>query len=167
MSPTPTHPPTPPREATSEIDELDVALLYACAVEYEDSARACDTPALARFRAQRTQTAARLREMAECIGALVTALRSSEAARREVIPCGVCLGRPLKSGRECICGGIGTEQAEMQGLRSRCFDLEATVESVREVALFFQHRGELENAGRVFTALQPPSVPGERAGGTT
>lgn len=31
--------------------------------------------------------------------------------------CGVCNGAPLASGRECICGGVGTEQAEMEGLR--------------------------------------------------
>jgi len=45
-------------------------------------------------------------------------------------PCNVCLGEPLKSGRQCICGGIGTEQAELQGLRERCFDLEARVEEL-------------------------------------
>ena len=38
--------------------------------------------------------------------------------------CGVCAGMPLASGRGCICGGIGTEQAEMQGLRERLVDLE-------------------------------------------
>jgi hypothetical protein len=39
-------------------------------------------------------------------------------------PCGVCGGAPLASGRECICGGKGTEWDETHGLRVRCFELE-------------------------------------------
>ena len=38
--------------------------------------------------------------------------------------CSVCCGMPLKSGRECICGGVGTEAAEMHGLRMHCFELQ-------------------------------------------
>ena len=39
-------------------------------------------------------------------------------------PCGVCSGKPLSSGRKCICGGRGTLWAEAQGLRERVVDLE-------------------------------------------
>ena len=56
-------------------------------------------------------------------------------ARRKPAPepygkCSVCLGEPLKSGRECICGGVGTEAAEMHGLRVRCFDLQDRLDAV-------------------------------------
>lgn len=45
--------------------------------------------------------------------------------KRDIPMCNVCLGngRPL-SGKPCICGGIGTEQAELDGLRRRVFALE-------------------------------------------
>lgn len=43
---------------------------------------------------------------------------------KKPIPCGVCGGRPLASGRECVCKGVGTEQAEMQGLREMVFELQ-------------------------------------------
>jgi len=54
-------------------------------------------------------------------------------------PCNVCLGSPLRSGRRCICGGVGTEQAELQGLRERCLDLEAEIAALKgsEQATFF------------------------------
>ena len=45
--------------------------------------------------------------------------------------CGVCLGRPLASGRPCICGGVGTEDAEMYGLRAECFRLDAELTALR------------------------------------
>lgn len=47
--------------------------------------------------------------------------------RREPMMCSVCIGRLLASGRACICGGVGTEQAEMHGLRVECFELENRV----------------------------------------
>lgn len=46
---------------------------------------------------------------------------------KKPIACSVCLGQPLKSGRPCICGGVGTEQAEMHGLRVALFDAQAAL----------------------------------------
>jgi hypothetical protein len=65
---------------------------------------------------------------------LRAALLAAPASPTEPVPCGVCGGRPLASGRECVCKGIGTEQAEMQGLRETCFELEREVESLRAAA---------------------------------
>lgn len=72
---------------------------------------------------------------------LITALASSLSATRDElaeakkpIPCGVCCGQPLASGRPCICKGIGTEHAEMQGLRELAFELERECASQRERA---------------------------------
>lgn len=45
--------------------------------------------------------------------------------------CGVCLGEPLPSGKPCICGGIGTEQAEMHGLRSALFHADDEIDRLR------------------------------------
>lgn len=59
--------------------------------------------------------------------AVRTALTAAQAEAERVkapVMCSVCCGQPLKSGRECICGGTGTEQAEMHGLRVECFRLE-------------------------------------------
>lgn len=49
----------------------------------------------------------------------------------EFTKCGVCLGEPLPSGKPCICGGIGTEQAEMHGLRSALFDADNEIARLR------------------------------------
>jgi Lar family restriction alleviation protein len=47
-------------------------------------------------------------------------------------PCSVCVGKGVPiSGKPCICGGIGTEQAELEGLRARCYDLEKQLEEQR------------------------------------
>lgn len=46
------------------------------------------------------------------------------AALTEAGSCGVCGGTPLVSGRKCICGGAGTEVAEMQGLREELLSWE-------------------------------------------
>ncbi len=61
---------------------------------------------------------------------LVAALRLQLAEAQRPIPCGVCGGRPLASGRPCICGGHGTEQAEMHGLRVALFDAEKEIETL-------------------------------------
>ena len=48
--------------------------------------------------------------------------------------CSVCIGKPLASGRQCICGGVGTEAAEMHGLRVECLrlaDLETQLATAR------------------------------------
>lgn len=60
--------------------------------------------------------------------------RELEEAKKPV-PCGVCCGSPLKSGRQCICGGVGTEQAEMHGLRVECFNLREQLATARRDAL--------------------------------
>jgi hypothetical protein len=46
--------------------------------------------------------------------------------------CGVCggSGKPT-SGLPCICGGAGTEAAELHGLRVECFRLEDELERLR------------------------------------
>jgi hypothetical protein len=46
--------------------------------------------------------------------------------------CGVCCGEPLASGRKCICGGIGTEDAEMDGLRVALHDTERRAETAEQ-----------------------------------
>jgi hypothetical protein len=66
---------------------------------------------------------------------LDAALSARQEVKREPVACGVCLGQPLASGKKCICGGIGTEQAEMQGLREALFDAESARQEVeRELA---------------------------------
>jgi hypothetical protein len=47
------------------------------------------------------------------------------------VACGVCLGQSLASGRECICKGVGTEQAETQGLRELAFELEGELAALK------------------------------------
>lgn len=60
--------------------------------------------------------------------AILTSI-AKECPRRLEQPamCGVCLGAPLPSGKECICKGEGTEEAEMRGLRLMVYDLEAEI----------------------------------------
>lgn len=48
-------------------------------------------------------------------------------------PCDVCLGQPLASGKKCICGGVGTRQAELHGLRQLCFDQQTALDRIWEV----------------------------------
>jgi hypothetical protein len=65
----------------------------------------------------------------------VIARQRSEVKRLRAMAyaaCGVCGGKPLASGKPCICGGGGTEQAEMHGLRSALFDAEAELSRLRE-----------------------------------
>jgi hypothetical protein len=49
--------------------------------------------------------------------------------------CGVCLGRPLESGRECICGGIGTETAELDGIRKAYHELQCEFDAVMQLGI--------------------------------
>lgn len=60
-----------------------------------------------------------------------------EEAKRPHL-CNVCVGKPLASGRQCICGGAGTEAAETQGLRAECFRL------TDEVARLTTARAEMQ-----------------------
>lgn len=53
--------------------------------------------------------------------ATITRLEGERDEARKPAMCSVCAGRgrPL-SGKPCICGGVGTEQAELQGFREEC-----------------------------------------------
>lgn len=42
---------------------------------------------------------------------------------KEVPCCNVCLGEPLKSGKECICEGDGSIYGENAGLRKELFKM--------------------------------------------
>ncbi len=57
--------------------------------------------------------------------------------------CGVCCGHPLASGRQCICGGLGTAVAEMQGLREELLQWEIAAGHIpalpRESSSKFSH----------------------------
>lgn len=53
---------------------------------------------------------------------------------REHRMCSVCCGNPLPSGRACICGGVGTEIAEAQGLRMEVMRLDKQVVDERNRA---------------------------------
>lgn len=74
---------------------------------------------------------AELAERAKAIEDENAELRTALAASREPVMCSVCLGKPLASGRECVCKGVGTEQAEMQGLRELCFEYERELAASR------------------------------------
>lgn len=43
--------------------------------------------------------------------------------------CGVCVGKPLPNGKECVCGGTRTLYGEAQGLRERLLELEIALGS--------------------------------------
>jgi hypothetical protein len=45
--------------------------------------------------------------------------------------CGVCVGNPLTD-RPCICGGTGTMDGELQGLRERLYDVDQEIASLRD-----------------------------------
>jgi hypothetical protein len=62
---------------------------------------------------------------------VAAASRRGAEAERLADVCGVCCALPLASGRPCICGGVGTADAERQGLRRYIFELEAQLESSR------------------------------------
>lgn len=47
--------------------------------------------------------------------------------------CSVCAGLPLSSGKICICNGIGTQDAETNGLRKYVFYLEETLNKIFEI----------------------------------
>ena len=63
------------------------------------------------------------------------ALRARVAELQEPRCCSVCAGNgDPTSGRECVCGGIGTEAAEILGLRATAIEMAARVaELEREV----------------------------------
>ncbi len=79
---------------------------------------------------------------------LTVALQRAETAERErdelrkPVLCGVCLGRPLASGRKCVCGGIGTEQAEMHGLRVVAFDIDGKLAASEQRVAALEQDGQ-------------------------
>ena len=46
-------------------------------------------------------------------------IHALQAERAAMLPryCSVCAGQPFSDGRQCICGGGGTEEHEIRGLR--------------------------------------------------
>lgn len=46
------------------------------------------------------------------------------------IACGVCLGLSTESGKKCICGGVGTESAELGGFRKLYYELNEKFENL-------------------------------------
>lgn len=56
-----------------------------------------------------------------------------EETRRPAL-CSVCAGtgKPV-SGIRCICDGKGTQLAELQGFRERCYDLEEQLRTRKEI----------------------------------
>ena len=68
----------------------------------------------------------------EDVGSRIATLTAEVERLRAPVPCSVCGGAPLKSGRKCVCDGVGTEQAEMHGLRVECFRLQQDGERMRE-----------------------------------
>lgn len=53
--------------------------------------------------------------------------------------CLTCGGTPPASGLPCICGGIGTRDAETDGLRRYVFDLESAISSARPALKWIQN----------------------------
>lgn len=64
--------------------------------------------------------------------------------------CSVCAGKPLPSGRQCICGGGGTEQHEIDGLRLGYWRLSAEHEALR-----FEHEAALRSRQALLATLTP------------
>lgn len=54
--------------------------------------------------------------MSEINKVIAELVRERDEAKKPRL-CNVCCGRPLPSGKDCICCGKGTELAEMDGLR--------------------------------------------------
>lgn len=86
------------------------------------------------------------------LAAEIARLRTELEDAKKPGPCGVCAGRPLPSGKDCICGdGRRTEWDEMEGLRRRCFELEDENERLRSAPGIA--------AARVFPMLNGPPIP--------
>lgn len=49
--------------------------------------------------------------------------RYDQMVHDAIPPCSVCLGKPL-SNKPCVCGGEGTQEAELQGLREELANLQ-------------------------------------------
>ncbi len=67
------------------------------------------------------------------VAKVLTDQRSALAGQCGPEACSVCAGsgKPV-SGKPCICGGVGTEQAELQGFRARCYELEQENVALRD-----------------------------------
>lgn len=46
--------------------------------------------------------------------------------------CSVCMGKPLESKKECICGGTGTEWGRADGLTKEVFNLNKRIDELEE-----------------------------------
>jgi len=55
----------------------------------------------------------------------------SDESEFKPLLCGVCCGEPI-SGKPCICGGAGTQEAELKGFRELTYDLEEKLHKIRQ-----------------------------------
>lgn len=116
---------TPAAPTGGEAEVVELLDDYAAAVygSADDSYPTSDAEVAAERRAVEAFFTAQASELAT--------LRKENERLREPFHCTVCGGQPLKSGRKCICGGIGTEWAEAHGLREACFDYEDELDTLR------------------------------------
>lgn len=100
----------------SDLDETaeDIKVLRATAQEYDDSAEACDTPGLARFRAARRLRAAELRAIAERFAQLVALATGGAETAKLPWGCSRC-GSELFTGEQKsgICGDCAVTRFEV------------------------------------------------------
>jgi len=69
---------------------------------------------------------------------LALAVQRLEGEKESANKCSVCLGKPLPSGKDCVCNGKGTVTTELFGLRIEIIDLEdklTTTEQERDNAI--------------------------------
>ena len=81
-------------------------------------------------------------------------------------PCLTCGGTPPASGLPCICGGVGTRDAETDGLRRYAFELESVIGTVRPALKWVLHHAPSPDphalAGHAKIALERISEIGGR-----
>jgi hypothetical protein len=116
MTTDPTVPsPLSPEEIAEQI-ERDIVAIKVAAMEYEDSADACDTPGLAAFRLRRRTQARHLRGAAGRIAALLAELERLRGARERLVADAVmeAIEQTIK-----LCD---THERERRPMEDRCVD---------------------------------------------
>jgi hypothetical protein len=53
---------------------------------------------------------------------------------KPIVMCSVCAGNKPISGKPCVCGGYGTQQDEMSGLRKEAYELQKIIQMCFEDA---------------------------------